>query len=81
MINRRYMVLAAARDALVDRRCSGDLARAWDVPLEINSAAGHDLPLDDEAWLLHRIQSCITRAGRDDPSENTHSCHAGATKT
>lgn len=51
----RMLLLAGARDALVDMRCSSELARAWDVPLQINSEAGHDLPLDDEAWVLQRI--------------------------
>lgn len=51
----RLLLLAGARDALVDTRCSGDLARQWDVPLRIHAEGGHDLPLDDGAWVLQRI--------------------------
>jgi pimeloyl-ACP methyl ester carboxylesterase len=55
----RLLLLAGACDALVDPHCSSDLARAWDVPLHIHPDGGHDLPLDDGAWVLRQIGNWI----------------------
>jgi pimeloyl-ACP methyl ester carboxylesterase len=49
------LVLASARDALVDPRCSVELARRWRVEFDRHPQAGHDLPLDDGAWLALRL--------------------------
>ncbi|MDZ4252804.1 MAG: alpha/beta hydrolase [Sulfuritalea sp.] len=43
----RLLLLASARDALVDTRCSLRLAAQWDARIAIHPTAGHDLPLDD----------------------------------
>lgn len=55
----RMLLLAGARDALVDTLCSSELARAWDVPLQVHAEGGHDLPQDDAAWVLQRIVAWI----------------------
>lgn len=49
------LVLAGAGDRLVDPRCSADLARAWSLPMAVHPWAGHDLPLDDGAWVVDRV--------------------------
>lgn len=49
------LVLGSQADALVDVRCSIGLARRWHSDLVLHPAAGHDLPLDDPAWLAARI--------------------------
>jgi pimeloyl-ACP methyl ester carboxylesterase len=49
------LVLASARDALVDPRCSAELARRWQAGFDRHPDAGHDLPLDDGAWLALRL--------------------------
>ncbi|RYX94168.1 MAG: alpha/beta hydrolase [Comamonadaceae bacterium] len=46
------LVLASAGDRLVSSTCSHRLAQAWDLPLEVHPDAGHDLPLDDPAWVV-----------------------------
>jgi pimeloyl-ACP methyl ester carboxylesterase len=51
------LMLASCADRLTDWRCSRDLARAWDWPLEVHPDAGHDLPLDDPQWLIAQINS------------------------
>lgn len=61
----RILLLAGAGDTLVDMRCSSELARTWEVPLQIHATGGHDLPLDDEAWVLHHIQAWIRRGEPD----------------
>lgn len=50
------LLVASTHDRLVDVRCSQALAQAWGVPLVQHPRAGHDLPLDDAAWLVERIR-------------------------
>lgn len=49
------LVLASRCDALVDSRCSQRLAAQWRAPIEWHPWAGHDLTLDDGAWMAERI--------------------------
>jgi hypothetical protein len=51
----RLLLLASVGDGLVDTRCSLKLASIWDATIAVHPAAGHDLPLDDEAWVLAQI--------------------------
>lgn len=55
----RVLVACSARDALVDMRCSEALAARWQCDLAIHPDAGHDLPLDDAAWLVTRIVNWV----------------------
>jgi pimeloyl-ACP methyl ester carboxylesterase len=50
------LVLNGAADALVDPRCSARLAAAWNLPLRVHPQAGHDLPLDDGAWVAQMVR-------------------------
>ena len=45
------LVIASANDRLVAPVCSGRLAQRFGWTLRVNPSAGHDLPLDDPAWL------------------------------
>ncbi|GAA0770704.1 alpha/beta hydrolase [Ideonella azotifigens] len=49
------LVLNGAADRLVNPACSQRLAQAWQLPLEVHSLAGHDLPLDDAAWVAQQV--------------------------
>lgn len=49
------LLLASTRDRLVSVECSRRLARAWGAPLHEHPRAGHDLPLDDAAWVVEEI--------------------------
>ncbi len=49
------LVLASARDTLVDMRCSQQLARRWQTRIALHPDAGHDLPLDDAAWVIEQV--------------------------
>ena len=55
------LLLAARGDALVDARCSQALAARWGLPLALHPDAGHDLPLDDEGWVVERIAQWLQR--------------------
>jgi len=50
------LVLAGAGDRLVDPRCSLAIARHWQCPLALHPDAGHDLPLDDGAWVAREVR-------------------------
>jgi pimeloyl-ACP methyl ester carboxylesterase len=63
----RILLLAGGADRLVDPRCSGDLAHAWKLPLCVHPEGGHDLPLDDAAWVAQRIRLWIAADGREQP--------------
>ena len=52
----RVLLLTSARDGLVDTRCSLALARAWHCEVESHPWAGHDLPLDDPAWVIAAVR-------------------------
>ncbi|MES2261979.1 MAG: alpha/beta hydrolase [Pseudomonadota bacterium] len=49
------LVLAGGRDKLVDMRCSLALAQAWNAECRLHPDAGHDLPLDDGAWVAAQV--------------------------
>ena len=49
------LLLASQYDRLVNVRCSQQLAKMWNLSLEIHDEAGHDLPLDDGEWCCHVI--------------------------
>jgi pimeloyl-ACP methyl ester carboxylesterase len=49
------LVACSEHDALVDPHCSRRLAAAWGGDIVVHPEAGHDLPLDDGAWLAARI--------------------------
>ena len=51
------LVLTSYRDRLTDWRCSRDLAKALECPLELHPDAGHDLPLDDSPWLIEQLNA------------------------
>jgi pimeloyl-ACP methyl ester carboxylesterase len=49
------LIVRSRLDRLVHPQCSLDLAGAWDVPLIEHPSAGHDVPLDDPAWVSNHI--------------------------
>jgi len=51
------LVLASAGDALVSPQCSQRLAAHWQLPLRTHPDAGHDLPLDDPAWVIDEVDA------------------------
>lgn len=55
------LLLASRDDPLVSSACSQALAAAWNLPLVLHPFAGHDLPLDDPAWVVAQVQQWATR--------------------
>ena len=54
------LVLTSAGDRLVDPRCSMEIARRWNCNTAIHPTAGHDLPLDDGAWITKEVHAWMT---------------------
>lgn len=55
------LLLASRDDQLVSSACSQALSAAWNLPLVMHPFAGHDLPLDDPAWVVAQVQQWATR--------------------
>lgn len=53
------LVLTSQQDGLVDPRCSLHLAKRWQTALAVHPGAGHDLPLDDGAWVAAQVQQWV----------------------
>lgn len=49
------LLLAGQQDHLVNSYCSRTLAQRWQCELRFHPAAGHDLPLDDSAWVVQQV--------------------------
>ena len=53
------LLLLGAGDQLVDPRCSQEIAQRWACPLEVHPWAGHDLTLDDPAWVAAEVHAWL----------------------
>lgn len=51
------LIVVSACDGLVDPVCSQRFAHAWQLPVRTHPAAGHDLALDDSAWLVDEVMA------------------------
>jgi len=55
------LLLASRDDQLVASACSHAIAAAWNLPLVMHPFAGHDLSLDDPAWLVEQVRQWAQR--------------------
>lgn len=55
----RTLLLTSEQDHLVSVKCSKTLARYWQCDLRIHGSAGHDLPLDDGAWVITQCRAWL----------------------
>lgn len=53
------LLLAGEQDHLVNVQCSITLAQRWGAVIRLHPTAGHDLPLDDGAWVAQQMQSWL----------------------
>ncbi|MFZ6849252.1 alpha/beta fold hydrolase [Undibacterium sp. RuRC25W] len=54
------LLLAGKGDRLVNPVCSRILAKKWRCTLLMHPLAGHDLPLDDGAWIIAQVKHWIS---------------------
>lgn len=55
----RMLILASSDDALVDPRCSKQLALHWQAEIAEHPTAGHDIPLDDGPWVAEQVRNWL----------------------
>ena len=53
------LVLSSKADQMVSYRCSEALAKKWSLPLMLHETAGHDLVIDDPAWVQTSVNTWI----------------------
>ena len=53
------LLLAGAQDSLVNPQCSLALAKKWACAIRVHPDAGHDLPLDDGAWVVKQVKGWL----------------------
>ena len=58
------LVVAAAEDPLCDPECPRRLALRFGAPLVVHPRAGHDLSLDDPAWLAAQVRAWLDSRSR-----------------
>ena len=56
------LLLASGGDALVNARCSKEIARRWNCAIAMHPTAGHDLPLDEGEWVAREIREWLAAA-------------------
>lgn len=56
---RPVLLLNGQRDRLVAAACSEAIRQKWRLPLRSHPWGGHDLPLDDGAWIIRQMQEWI----------------------
>lgn len=49
------LILRSLADQMVSPECSLTLSNYWDLPIETHDTSGHDIPLDDSAWVCKKI--------------------------
>ncbi|MDX8378498.1 MAG: alpha/beta hydrolase [Gallionella sp.] len=59
------LLLAGSQDQLVNPQCTLTLAEQWHCAIQLHPDAGHDLPLDDPAWVAQQVRTwrclCVTQ--------------------
>lgn len=56
------LILAAKGDRLCDYRSSEKLHETWEGTLLLHPSAGHDLPVDDAAWMIEQIKTWLSES-------------------
>lgn len=53
------LLLGGQQDRLVNVQCTVALAQQWRCAIRLHPAAGHDLPLDDGAWVASQVREWL----------------------
>jgi pimeloyl-ACP methyl ester carboxylesterase len=56
----RGLVLLSAQDRMVNPSCSRAIAKKWAFETKEHPEAGHDIPIDDPAWVVERVVEWVT---------------------
>ena len=55
------LILSSMHDGLVHVECSLAIASRWNCALAAHPSAGHDIALDDPAWVVEQIRNWLAR--------------------
>lgn len=66
----QVLLLAGKGDAWLDWRVSAAISRAWGAALRVHPEAGHDLLLDDPAWVARSVAEWLMPVGSGGLSTN-----------
>lgn len=58
------LILASARDRMVNPHCSLKISEKWQAPCALHPTAGHDLPLDDSDWVIQQVINWTENSAR-----------------
>ena len=53
------LLLASRQDHLVNPVCTQNIAEMWGLTAHLHPTAGHDLPLEDGAWICDEIRKWL----------------------
>jgi pimeloyl-ACP methyl ester carboxylesterase len=56
------LLLTSLQDRLVSARSSFALQKRWGCAIRSHESAGHDLPLDDGAWVIEQVRQWVATA-------------------
>jgi pimeloyl-ACP methyl ester carboxylesterase len=56
------LLLTSLQDRLVSAQCSLALAKRWGCAIRSHESTGHDLPLDDGAWVTEQVRQWVAAA-------------------
>lgn len=59
------LLLASEQDRLVNVHCTEHIAEMWALKPHIHPTAGHDLPLEDGAWICQEVQNWLRLQATD----------------
>jgi pimeloyl-[acyl-carrier protein] methyl ester esterase len=51
------LVLASRADRMVNYECSKVIAKKYKAPIQIHPTAGHDIAVDDSAWVVEQVSN------------------------
>lgn len=57
--NLKPLILTSRADKLVNCMASADLRKFYDATMAVHPSAGHDLPLDDGAWVIGKVKGWL----------------------
>lgn len=60
------LILAAKKDRLCSYKSSLTLHKVWGGSLELHPEGGHDLPIDDPAWLIEKMRAFCLESETDE---------------
>lgn len=58
-IDTPLLILTALRDRIVSSSASHAIATRYGAPIAVHPTAGHDIPLDDGAWIAEQVKQWI----------------------